>query len=559
MPRKCFFALSILTATLFVVGAIANAENLVVNGTFDNALSNWKQIKVSSISSFPQFGIADTPVCVPSRSNNPGGYINVPFSSVGALEQDITIGEASSLTLSFLVFGQLDTVNLAVKIVGSVSGQQTLDQFSAVTPIAGYSGSPPVFTCNSAVPVTKTYDVSAFKNQTVTLRFEATSSGNDGTFVIIDDVTLEATGGSYGGAGSGPGNNSKRSTSTTMFCNRSGTNLESAKCSVTVADAGASPRSLPSGTVDFSATDGFLPSSASCQLQQTSYSPGIGACDVQFSVPAGFGIGIKFPINAVYSGDSSFNSSSTSHKLINPGCVSTPGKAPCPNSVGLYFNGIPEVVKNKISLLLDCGSGNSTSATKSKLLAAVEEDETPPGGTCKVKGKVVFNVPKFLFTINPNDYQTLEFNLPEDPSKDTSFETVVRALAKESDERIEKMKKTQDLIFELSNDILKDRIKNQKQVKAKLDGFIKEARLRRSQSVKGNKANELASNTIEFNVSSDKTKKINLRLGKRLAKISALHGKSGLSIPLKLEFTIKQKKRFGSVKVSEEIDVVNPD
>ena len=120
-----------------------------------------------------------------------------------------------------------------------------------------------------------------------------------------------------------PINTTKRPTAISLFCNRTGVGLSVADCAVTVGDAGAPPRSAPTGLVNFVASNGFFPSAASCYLIQTPYSPGVVSCKAEFAVPLNFPIGIAFPIDATYEGDSVFASATTSHATIQAGCIGT--------------------------------------------------------------------------------------------------------------------------------------------------------------------------------------------------------------------------------------------
>ncbi|MBN8550765.1 MAG: hypothetical protein J0M12_15735, partial [Deltaproteobacteria bacterium] len=148
---------------------------------------------------------------------------------------------------------------------------------------------------------------------------------------------------------------SKRETALQLFCNRQGVNLEIASCTVTLADAGPPPRTVPTGVVTFSAAGGFVPASAQCAPVQTQYSPGIGSCKAEFAVPFGFPTGAAFPIEAFYPGDSNFEESASVHSLIQAGCVGTPD-TPCSGGVSATFADIPAIIRNILAVSLQCGS-----------------------------------------------------------------------------------------------------------------------------------------------------------------------------------------------------------
>lgn len=167
----------------------------------------------------------------------------------------------------------------------------------------------------------------------------------------------------------------KRPTAINLFCNRGGVNLERASCAVTLADAGPPPRFAPTGAVDFVSTNGFFPANASCFPQQTQYSPGILSCIVEFQVPFGFPIGAKFPIDATYLGDTNFEGSSTSHSLIQAGCVGTPDK-PCSGAVAMSFANIPQILKNAISTVISCGSSNTKKSYEPRDSSNIKDCQT---------------------------------------------------------------------------------------------------------------------------------------------------------------------------------------
>lgn len=92
---------------------------------------------------------------------------------------------------------------------------------------------------------------------------------------------------------------SQRVTATTVACNYSvatGANT----CTATVADAGAPPRTTPTGDVAFTSRSGGVFSAGdSCALQPTPLSPGVASCSVQWLPPT-----TDFPnITASYRGD----------------------------------------------------------------------------------------------------------------------------------------------------------------------------------------------------------------------------------------------------------------
>src|SRR5262249_50539415 len=152
----------------------------------------------------------------------------------------------------------------------------------------------------------------------------------------------------------------------------------------TVGDTGAAPRTYPSGTVEFTASQGSL-TSTSCVLGGVSLSPGVASCSITYLPPTGFPIGTAFPVTATYTGDSAFNPSSTSHALIKAKCVGTTEK-PCPNSVGLEFDRLQAILDKVVTVQVTCGSGAQTQsahALESRTIAGLSPIDGPlQGGAC---------------------------------------------------------------------------------------------------------------------------------------------------------------------------------
>jgi hypothetical protein len=211
---------------------------------------------------------------------------------------------------------------------------------------------------------------------------DATVNGNSmsGTWYAGSPSSTDTFSCTFVGSGGNPTatptidpNDPRRPTALNLFCNRTGVLLEEADCSITLADAGPPPRTIPPGSVSFTSTNGFFPAAGSCNPQQTPYSPGIAACDVQLQIPNGFPLGAKFPINASYPGDANFRPSSTSHTLITAGCVGTP-EHPCSGGVALSFGALPQIIKNIIAATATCGGathGNSLFIPRSSLYCSM--------------------------------------------------------------------------------------------------------------------------------------------------------------------------------------------
>ncbi len=85
------------------------------------------------------------------------------------------------------------------------------------------------------------------------------------------------------------------------------------------------------------------------------------SCKAEFAIPFGFPLGIAFPIDATYDGDSVFAGSSTSHATIQAGCVGDASN-PCSGAVALTFADIPQILKDKLAMVFECGKSNANSA-----------------------------------------------------------------------------------------------------------------------------------------------------------------------------------------------------
>ncbi len=355
-----------------------------------------------------------------------------------------------------------------------------------------------------------------------------------------------------------PDDANKRGTGISLFCNRRGVNLETAVCSASVADRGAPPRSLPTGAINFVATDGFSPGTAQCSIQQTAYSPGIGACEVTFSVPSGFPIGAKFPIDASYVGDANFKTSATSHKLIIPACVSTAEK-PCPNAIGLSFEGYPKLLQNKIAALLSCGSGKSDSRLQG--IGIMAEDEIPAGGVCSVKGSVSVSVKNLFGSLNFEEAVTIGEQISDqEAQKDTLLYYIKQAHKLETEERWKIMRETQEAIFKIQQEVNKNRIPISNPKGNPWEEFIK-SKVSGSAILSANNAapaidKSRKSKPISVDVKRDRQKRVNFKLSKRMKNLAAVFKRAGMTtLRLDISLTAKQKNRQGAAKATDTVDV----
>lgn len=162
----------------------------------------------------------------------------------------------------------------------------------------------------------------------------------------------------------------KRASACTLFCNRTGLGgftpdgLNTADCYATVADGKSKESGLiPTGTVTFTATDGFLPATGQCQLVQTTQ---VASCNFQLSIPSvpPFPIGVRFPIGFQFAGDSTFDPCTAGHHLLVASCLgsTTPdGDPACTKSVGLNTKDKPKFnASGVLKALVECGGNLAT-------------------------------------------------------------------------------------------------------------------------------------------------------------------------------------------------------
>jgi len=347
----------------------------------------------------------------------------------------------------------------------------------------------------------------------------------------------------------GTSGGNERLTGIQLFCNRTGVNLETAKCSASVADQGAPPRLLPTGLVNFEATGGLFPAAASCQLQQTQFSPGIGSCEVQFTLPVSFPIGVPFPVDATYVGDSNFSPSSTSHKLIFASCVGTPQK-PCSGSVALEFSDLPAILKNALRAVASCGR----SVSKAKHLRAEGDPpstglNTLPAGSCSIETELDIDLMDQIFDLDEAQLHQLSDSIS---SKDASLDPILAKLKSIGNGSSAEIQKTFGNILKLSQQMQK---LNEAYYKNKING-IKNSKMHLTSAATSavllQRASRLKVVKIPFGsnqiyVRSGSQKKITLKLNSRAKRFVAAFSKANLgSLTVKIQMSYKRK---GSPKV----------
>jgi len=172
------------TVTSQEASGTSGGGNLIQNGNF-NGLADWTSVAVSSggFSGYPMFDLRDGQPC-----NSVGTYlgIDVPGGADGYVEQTITLPQGS-YSLSFRSWNDLDATLVTISVVAG--GQTTqLDSYSPPSVYADDS-----LDCTDNTPITKSYDLTRWAGQTITIRLEATSDGSDGTIANFTNVTVASS------------------------------------------------------------------------------------------------------------------------------------------------------------------------------------------------------------------------------------------------------------------------------------------------------------------------------------------------------------------------------
>ena len=345
-----------------------------------------------------------------------------------------------------------------------------------------------------------------------------------------------------------PPSGGKRPTKITLFCNRTGVLLETADCVATVADAGPQPVSLPTGTISFQATNGFFPATGSCFPTQTQFSPGIGSCKAIFQIPNGFPLGAKFPIDAVYNGDTNFDSSSTSHQLIVASCVGTP-ENPCKNSIGLDFTEVPEVIQNKIDALILCGGDvkNKSSVILRNIAARKKVDQVAV--QCVIDAYAEFEVAEVLVGLSPNQFRFVATKITSAQANASPMLKNFRTLATtSSDEQLIKLLDP-NAPGNVNKRYIIDALKS-----GTLPRGVRSMRLRAKSKPQGNAFVKIG--TVKATVKSGTQKEVKFKLSKEAKAVVAVFKSANInSLPMKI--TVKgtrgNSKKVKTIKGSTDV------
>lgn len=159
-------------------------EPSLQNGDFSQNLSFWNVVNVRggrvAISSEVSFG------CLPSQTGNPFVYLDVYSNQDAYIEQRFKV-PANASTLSLRVWNSLDPVVATISLNSTILEQFTPPSLQKLRDPRDLRS----VICTGNSPVTRSYNISSFRGQTVTLRLRANNApGINGTILIFDDVKV---------------------------------------------------------------------------------------------------------------------------------------------------------------------------------------------------------------------------------------------------------------------------------------------------------------------------------------------------------------------------------
>jgi hypothetical protein len=161
--------------------------NFIQNGDFKDGFGSYT---TGVVSGSPQISINTSPVtCLPpspSPVGNPFASLNVPNGADGFFEQQVTVPNAGGQLVSFKSWGIISAVTVTVTVIPASGPPQVLGSFTAPQIMN------PDTSCSGVVPSTEGFSLNSFAGQTVTLRFEATSTGANQAIANFDDLFVGA-------------------------------------------------------------------------------------------------------------------------------------------------------------------------------------------------------------------------------------------------------------------------------------------------------------------------------------------------------------------------------
>lgn len=257
------------------------AGNAIRNGDFSAGMAEWPVTVRSEgmYSGYPKIEIDTNDGCATGRTGDAYLKFDVPGHADGYVQQEITV-PAHPGPLTFLTWGNVEPPAVTIS---AVTAGNVAHELSSYSPPALETGA---HACSGASPVTQEVSLAAYAGQTIGLRIEATSAGDEGTIAGIDNLVLAEEGEPAPAAAPKP-KPSLSASSAQVICNFTiATSTDT--CTATVADAGSAPYKNPTGGVRFTtASGGLFPLGDTCSLQPTPLSANLSSCSVQF-IPLNF-------------------------------------------------------------------------------------------------------------------------------------------------------------------------------------------------------------------------------------------------------------------------------
>ena len=147
-----------------------NNQNLVKNGDFSQGLVSWETGIDYPVGDYPQF-----------YANEGRLAMDIPYNSSGYVKQELFIPFTSKAVLSLKVWGAQCRADVCIVIQNLTA--YYLIEYIETEVLEGYDN----------IPFTRTYDITEFTGQNVTLFLWAQGRGSPtGSFAYFDDVQIEA-------------------------------------------------------------------------------------------------------------------------------------------------------------------------------------------------------------------------------------------------------------------------------------------------------------------------------------------------------------------------------
>jgi YVTN family beta-propeller protein len=171
-----------------VASAPAACASILRNGDFSQQLAFWTSVVETAVAGYPHFDVFPSTPCIPDAVDFFG--LDVPFGSQGYIEQTVELPPSPSV-LALTAWGSLDPTVATVSIVDQSDVEHVLETFTP-PPTGALFPNGTCCQCLAVSPLHKTYPLSDFAGQSVTIRLRATAPGNNGTIANFDDVSITA-------------------------------------------------------------------------------------------------------------------------------------------------------------------------------------------------------------------------------------------------------------------------------------------------------------------------------------------------------------------------------